>query len=82
MDTSTLPAPRTAGEALAAGSLAPSPAVSSLRVAAIDPPHAGCSGVAVLTVQGLDEHGSRVTAYLHVPEALLAQLADDLRARP
>ena len=82
MDTSTLPAPRTAGEALAAGSLAPAPAVSALRVAAISPSHVGCSGMRVLIIDGLDEHGSRVTAYLHVPEALLAQLADDLRARP
>jgi hypothetical protein len=46
-----------------------------LRVRCIFPPHAGCSGEGVLTIEALDADGAPVTAYLHVPDDQLADLA-------
>jgi len=50
----------------------------ALRVVAVAPPHAGASGIGVLAVTALDEHGAPVTAYLHVPATLLARLGADV----
>lgn len=52
----------------------------AFRISAIAPPHAGTSGVAVVEVHALDEHGSPVTAYLHLPAELLARLAVEAAA--
>lgn len=49
------------------------PATLALHVRQVFAPHAGTSGEGVIMIEALDEHGSPVTAYLHVPDELLAQ---------
>jgi len=73
MDVSTLPAPTPARQVPTAPEADREPMV--LRVRRIFPLHVGCSGESVLTVKGLDERGAPVTAYLHVPDDQLADLA-------
>lgn len=73
MDISTLPAP--SSDQQTAPDLDREPIVLSLRVRQIFPPHAGCSGEGVLTIEALDAHSAPVTAYLHVPDDQIANLA-------
>lgn len=73
MDVSTLPAPSPARQAPTAPEADREPIV--LRVRQVFPLHAGCSGQGVLTIEALDAHGAPVTAYLHVPDDQLTNLA-------
>ena len=73
MDVSTLPAPCPARQAPTAPDADREPMV--LRVRRVFPLHAGCSGEGVLTIEALDADGAPVTAYLHVPDDQLADLA-------
>lgn len=72
MDVQMLPAPVPARQAHRE---LDTPSISSLRVRDIFPPHAGCSHEAVLTIEALDPDGSPVSAYLHIPNDLLDDLA-------
>jgi hypothetical protein len=73
MDVLTLPAPRSARQTPTAPGADREPTV--LRVRRVFPLHAGCSGQGVLTIEALDADGAPVTAYLHVPDDQLADLA-------
>ncbi len=73
MDVLRLPARSPARQALTAPEAGREPIV--LRVRRVFPLHAGCSCEGVLTIEALDADGAPVTAYLHVPDRQLAELA-------
>ncbi|MGA9077458.1 MAG: hypothetical protein WB383_03885 [Acidimicrobiales bacterium] len=73
MDVLTLPAPSSAPQVSTAPEADSEQIV--LRVRRVFPLHAGCSGQGVLTIEALNAHGTPVTAYLHVPDDQVADLA-------